>query len=212
MARTSVLFAPLSLTLVFAPLACGASASDNETRMLDKMSSEIDKDQSDTLADPGADSGSSRAGEGSDAKHAAAPSAPGPFLRPTPTPTPRLPVVRLAPDGTEETRGQGEQAPRLSLTNANLDHPHAAHASSRRAHDARLALDPTRQHTGDASPAPTTHSPDPPAAPKQAAPQMRSPDGQLANDEEHVVPEDEDNEHIVPVDEDNEHIVGGGQR
>jgi hypothetical protein len=214
MVRTSILSvarlaAPL-LCLAFAasPLACGASAKDTEDRMLERMNREIDEAQSDTFKltengdEPGVDAGSPRAGAAGEAKQVEPPAAPPPPARATPTPTPHLPVVRLAPDGTEETGGQGEQAPRLRLTNASLGRPPAPHPPSRvsaAAADAKLAR--------DAAPAQRTYpeSGDAPAAPKPAPPQPSSPDA-------HPPTNDEDNEHIEPVDEDNEHLVGGDTR
>jgi TolA-binding protein len=139
MPRRPILSAPLlSLTLAFAasPLACGASAKDAEDRMLDRMSSEIDEAQSDTYRlakngdEPAVDPRGPSAGETSGAKQANPPPASPPPAGPPPTPTPLLPVVHLAPDGIEET-GQGEQAPRLLLTNASLGRQPASHPPPR---------------------------------------------------------------------------------
>jgi TolA-binding protein len=153
MVRASILSVPL-LCLAFAasPLACGASATDSEDRMLEKMSREIDEAQSDTSKlvptgdERGIDAGSPRAGE---AKQPDPPAPPPPAARPTPTPTPYLRVVRLSPDGTEETGSPGEEVPRLSLTNASLSRlpaprslprVSAAPEDAQHAYDAALSL------------------------------------------------------------------------
>ncbi len=168
--------------------------------MLDKMSREIDEAQSDTskLAQSGdelgIDAGIPGAGQ---AQQADPPSPPPPPARPRPTP--RLPVVRLAPDGTEETSGQSEEAPRLSLTNASLGRQPPPHPRA-----SRVSAAPDRaKPVSDPAPARSTYPGpgDPPAAPRQATPQPRPPDARPTTD-------DEDDEHIVPVDEDNEHLVG----
>lgn len=112
--------------------------------------------------------------------------------------TPHLRVVHLRPDGTEETANQDEEAPRLVLTNASLGRPPAPRPPPRSS-----AAPKDAKHASDTPPPPST-SPEPSVAPpKQATPEPKPAD---------VAIDGEDDEHIVPVDEDNEHLVGNDQR
>ncbi len=175
--------------------------------MLDKMSREIDEAQSDTYKlvqsgdELGIDSGIPGAGQAQQADAPSPPPLPSPPGRPRPTP--HLPVVHLAPDGSEETSSQSEEAPRLSLTNASLGHQPAPHPRTPRVsappEEAKPASNPAPAHGTYSEPG------DPPAAPRQAPPQPRPSDARPPTD-------DEDDEHIVPVDEDNEHLVGSDPR
>ncbi len=91
--------------------------------------------------------------------------------------------------------------------------------SSRRAGDARFALDQSKRHLDDASlpaPQPYSRSGAPRAAAWPAPPPPRPADPRSAsggNDDDNAhdaLPDDD--EHIVPADEDNEHLVGGYEK
>ena len=163
MPRSVYFVAPFSLFILASaasPLACAAGEKSNEDRLLDKMSSEIDGVPSDTFAKHGEELAVDPvAPDASGSMRADSPSVPPP-PPPAPIATPNLPVVHLAPDGTEETDGlreraravemadDGERRPILSLTNASLGPARASHTTlpaSARDKDAKHAYDAARK-------------------------------------------------------------------